>query len=167
VAAGTVPSVELRNGIRKSRPRPPGYGAGSATPDTVQRRALQQLRVRRASSSSGSRSCAGHGRRRECAAEDRAEQQHAAAEQFGHAWPGHCLKAVGPYALKLNAAFEPVLNELAGLPGAPVRISQAATRYEQGSANAVDVGCVAPSSAPVGDRVETNAAALDIEFRDT
>jgi hypothetical protein len=38
-----------------------------------------------------------------------------------------------------TAALAPVLNELAGLPGAPARISQAAANYQQGRGNSVSV----------------------------
>jgi len=38
-----------------------------------------------------------------------------------------------------------VLNEIAGLPGAPVRISQAAATYQQGAGNAVGIGLAGPS----------------------
>ncbi len=38
----------------------------------------------------------------------------------------------------MTAALEPVLSEVAGLPGAPVRISQVAATYQQGPGN--DVG---------------------------
>jgi hypothetical protein len=42
------------------------------------------------------------------------------------------------------AALRPVLRELAGLPGAPARISQAAATYRQGAGNSVSVGLRGP-----------------------
>jgi hypothetical protein len=41
-------------------------------------------------------------------------------------------------------ALEPVLSEVAGLPGAPVRISQAAAIYEQGPGNGVGISRAGP-----------------------
>ena len=38
-----------------------------------------------------------------------------------------------------------MLNEIAGLPSAPARISQAASTYQQGIANAVSVGLAGPA----------------------
>jgi hypothetical protein len=38
------------------------------------------------------------------------------------------------------ATLKPVLAEIAGLPGAPVRISQAAATYEQGPGNSMVIG---------------------------
>jgi hypothetical protein len=38
----------------------------------------------------------------------------------------------------------PVLSEIAGLPGAPARISQAGTTYRQGPGNSVGVGLAGP-----------------------
>ncbi|MET7948266.1 hypothetical protein [Micromonospora sp. NPDC005324] len=43
------------------------------------------------------------------------------------------------YLPAVTQALEPVLTELAGLPGAPARISQAAATYEQGSGNRVSI----------------------------
>ena len=43
------------------------------------------------------------------------------------------------YLPTVTAALEPVLSELAGLPGAPVRIDQAAASYRQGSENEVSI----------------------------
>jgi hypothetical protein len=43
-------------------------------------------------------------------------------------------------------ALAPVLTEVAGLPGAPVRISQAAATYRQGRGNSVGVGLAGPST---------------------
>ncbi len=42
------------------------------------------------------------------------------------------------------ATLRPVLAEIAGLPGAPTRISQAAATYLQGSGNAIAVGLTGP-----------------------
>jgi hypothetical protein len=56
------------------------------------------------------------------------------------------------YAMYLPAAvtaLEPVLSEIAGLPGAPVRITQAAATYYQGAGNEVSVGLAGP---PIGGR---------------
>jgi hypothetical protein len=43
------------------------------------------------------------------------------------------------YLPAVTAALEPVLSEVAGLPGAPVRISQVAATFHQGPGNSVDV----------------------------
>jgi hypothetical protein len=43
------------------------------------------------------------------------------------------------------AALTPVLNEIAGLPGAPARISQAAAIYRQGTGNSVSVSMAGPA----------------------
>jgi hypothetical protein len=42
------------------------------------------------------------------------------------------------------AALQPVLRELAGLPGAPARISQAAATYRQGAGNSVSIALRGP-----------------------
>ncbi|MEU4475336.1 hypothetical protein [Micromonospora sp. NPDC023888] len=56
-----------------------------------------------------------------------------------------CLHpASAGYLPSVTAALEPVLTELAGLPGAPVRISQAAARYEQGPDNRVSISRAGP-----------------------
>src|SRR5262249_44427810 len=49
-----------------------------------------------------------------------------------------CLNpAYTSYLPAVSAALAPVLNEIAGLPGAPARISQAAATYQQGTGNSV------------------------------
>ena len=45
----------------------------------------------------------------------------------------------------MAAALEPVLNEIAGLPGAPARISQAAATYQQGTGNTVSISLDGPA----------------------
>ncbi len=56
-----------------------------------------------------------------------------------------CLHpAYASYLAAVATALEPVLNEIAGLPGAPVGISQAAATYRQGAGNAVSVGLAGP-----------------------
>ncbi len=42
------------------------------------------------------------------------------------------------------AALRPVLSQLAGLPGAPARVSQAAAVYHQGAGNGVAIGLAGP-----------------------
>ncbi|MEU8264338.1 hypothetical protein AB0C02_27420 [Micromonospora sp. NPDC048999] len=44
----------------------------------------------------------------------------------------------------VTAALEPVLDEVAGLPGAPIRIDQAAATYEQESGNGVGIRAEGP-----------------------
>ncbi len=58
--------------------------------------------------------------------------------------------AYASYLPALATALQPVLSELAGLPGAPTRISQAAASYRQETGNAVGVGLAGPliSGAP-------------------
>jgi len=57
-----------------------------------------------------------------------------------------CLNpAYASYLPAVATALKPVLNEIAGLPGAPVRISQAAATYQQGAGNAVGIGLAGPS----------------------
>jgi hypothetical protein len=56
-----------------------------------------------------------------------------------------CLNpAYTSYLPATAAALAPVLNEIAGLPGAPARISQAAATYQQGIGNSVSVGMAGP-----------------------
>lgn len=51
-----------------------------------------------------------------------------------------CLNpAYAGYLPAVAAVLRPALTEIAGLPGAPVRITQAAATYQQGPGNAVDV----------------------------
>jgi hypothetical protein len=52
--------------------------------------------------------------------------------------------AYASYLPALAAALQPVLSEIAGLPGAPTRISQAAASYRQESGNGVGVGLAGP-----------------------
>jgi hypothetical protein len=57
-----------------------------------------------------------------------------------------CLNpAYASYLPGTAAVLEPVLSEIAGLPGAPARISQAAAAYRQGAGNAVGVGLIGPA----------------------
>ncbi len=57
-----------------------------------------------------------------------------------------CLNpAYTSYLPAVTAALEPVLSQMAGLPGAPVRVSQAATTYQQGPGNSVGIGMEGPS----------------------
>jgi hypothetical protein len=56
-----------------------------------------------------------------------------------------CLNpAYASYLPAVAAALKPVLNQIAGLPGAPARISQAAATYQQGTGNTVSVGLDGP-----------------------
>ncbi len=56
-----------------------------------------------------------------------------------------CLNpAYASYLPATVTALEPVLSEIAGLPGAPARISQAAATYQQGAGNSVSVGLAGP-----------------------
>jgi hypothetical protein len=51
-----------------------------------------------------------------------------------------CLNpAYASYLPSVAAALEPALNEIAGLPGAPARISQVGATYQQGTGNGVAV----------------------------
>lgn len=51
-----------------------------------------------------------------------------------------CLNpAYAGYLTAVTTALEPVLSEVAGRPGAPVRISQAAAIYQQGPGNSVGI----------------------------
>ena len=52
--------------------------------------------------------------------------------------------AYAMYLPPVSASLRPLLTELAGLPGAPVRISQSATRYQQGRGNLVEVTMAGP-----------------------
>ena len=57
-----------------------------------------------------------------------------------------CLNpAYTSYLPAATAALVPVLNEIAGLPGAPARISQAAATYQQGIGNSVRASLAGPS----------------------
>jgi hypothetical protein len=57
-----------------------------------------------------------------------------------------CLNpAYASYLSRVTAALQPALTEIAGLPGAPARISQAAAVYHQGSGNAVSVSLAEPA----------------------
>ena len=52
-----------------------------------------------------------------------------------------CLNpAYASYLPATEAALAPVLDQVAGLPGAPARISQAAGTYQQGPGNSVGIG---------------------------
>ena len=56
-----------------------------------------------------------------------------------------CLNpAYAGYLPATAAALAPVLAEVAGLPGAPVRVSQAAATYRQGVGNSVSIGLAGP-----------------------
>ena len=56
-----------------------------------------------------------------------------------------CLNpAYTSYLPATAAALTQVLNEIAGLPGAPARISQAAVNYQQGTGNSVSVSMAGP-----------------------
>jgi hypothetical protein len=58
-----------------------------------------------------------------------------------------CLNpAYAGYLSATAAALAPVLTEIAGLPGAPARISQAAATFGQGPGNSVRVGLAGPST---------------------
>ncbi len=57
-----------------------------------------------------------------------------------------CLNpAYAGYLPATVTALEPVLSEIADLPGAPVRISQVAATYRQGTGNSVGVDLAGPS----------------------
>jgi hypothetical protein len=57
-----------------------------------------------------------------------------------------CLNpAFASYLPVTVTALEPLLSEIAGLPGAPARISQAAAAYRQGTGNAVSIGLAGPA----------------------
>lgn len=74
-----------------------------------------------------------------------------------------CLHpAYAVYLPLVAGALEPVLKEIAGLPGAPVRISQAAAIYQQQADNGIDVrGDVMSGTPPVFHLL------LPIALRDT
>ena len=56
-----------------------------------------------------------------------------------------CLNpAYASYLPATAAALRPVLSQLAGLPGAPARVSQAAAAYHQGAGNGVAIGLAGP-----------------------
>jgi hypothetical protein len=56
-----------------------------------------------------------------------------------------CLNpAYASYLPATVSALEPVLSEIADLPGAPARISQAAATYQQGAGNSVSVRLAGP-----------------------
>ncbi len=60
--------------------------------------------------------------------------------------------AYAVYLPVVTAALKPVLDEVAGLPGAPVRVSQAAATYRQGPGNSVAIsltGSAISGSPPV------------------
>jgi hypothetical protein len=58
-----------------------------------------------------------------------------------------CLNpAYAVYLPAVSGALEPVLSELAGLPGAPVRISQAAATYRQEELNGVEIRQAGPAT---------------------
>jgi hypothetical protein len=57
-----------------------------------------------------------------------------------------CLNpAYASYLPVAVTALGPVLREIAGLPGAPVRISQAAATYGQGTGNSLSIGLAGPA----------------------
>lgn len=63
----------------------------------------------------------------------------------GHTAIPVCLNpAYASFLPAVAGALAPVLNEVAGLPGAPARISQAAVAYRQGPGNAIAVGLAGP-----------------------
>jgi hypothetical protein len=56
-----------------------------------------------------------------------------------------CLNpAYSSYLAVTATALEPVLNEIAGLPGAPARIDQEAELYRQGSGNGLEIRSAGP-----------------------
>jgi hypothetical protein len=60
-----------------------------------------------------------------------------------------CLNpAYTVYLPVVTAALRPVLTELAGLPGAPERVSQTAPVYEQGPRTGISIGAVAAPRMP-------------------
>ena len=57
-----------------------------------------------------------------------------------------CLNpAYASYLPVADTALGPLLSEVAGLPGAPARVSQAAAVYRQGTGNAVSIGLAGPA----------------------
>lgn len=78
---------------------------------------------------------------------------HDAADDQAASYLPVCSRGVIPVCLNpayeiylpaTAAALEPVLAEIAGLPGAPARLSQAAARYQQGTGNSVIVSMQGP-----------------------
>ncbi len=78
---------------------------------------------------------------------------HDAASDRPIRYPPVCSHAAIPVCLNpaytvylpaVAAALEPVLSQVAGLPGAPARISQAAATYQQGPGNSVTIGMAGP-----------------------
>jgi hypothetical protein len=58
-----------------------------------------------------------------------------------------CLNpAYASYLAPTAAALKPVLTEMAGLPGAPARVSQGAATYKQGAGNNVGIGLAGPTT---------------------
>jgi hypothetical protein len=56
-----------------------------------------------------------------------------------------CLNpAYARYLPATEAALAPMLDQIAGLPGAPARISQTAAAYQQGPGNSVGIGLAGP-----------------------
>jgi hypothetical protein len=63
----------------------------------------------------------------------------------GHTAIPVCLNpAYASYLPATEAALAPMLDQIAGLPGAPARISQAAATYQQEPGNTVGIGLVGP-----------------------
>jgi hypothetical protein len=63
----------------------------------------------------------------------------------GHTAIPVCLNpAYASYLPATEAALAPMLDQIAGLPGAPARISQAAVTYQQGPGNSVGFGLAGP-----------------------
>ena len=63
-----------------------------------------------------------------------------------HARVPVCLNpAYAGYLPAMAAALAPVLTEVAGLPGAPARVSQAAATYRQGAGNSISIGLAGPA----------------------
>lgn len=57
-----------------------------------------------------------------------------------------CLNPAYAFNLpSIATALGPAVSEIAGLPGAPVRISQAGTVYQQGTGNGVGIGLAGPT----------------------
>jgi hypothetical protein len=64
----------------------------------------------------------------------------------GHTAIPVCLNpAYASYLPAVSAALAPVLSEVAGLPGAPASISQAAAAYQQGPGNSVAISMTGPA----------------------
>jgi hypothetical protein len=64
----------------------------------------------------------------------------------GHTAIPICLNpAYASYLPATEAALAPVLGQIAGLPGAPARISQAAATYRQERGNSVGIGLAGPA----------------------